>query len=104
MGAQGEDAPRKGGPDGSRLSNLEEETRRADERLKKLEAASREMKGDVELLAEATGGLRQQSAKMKEAALRVAEVVQVAARRRRQGGARPARKKAGQADRRPPRT
>lgn len=103
MGAQGEGERKAKRPDGSRLEGLEEETRRADERLRRLEAASAQMKGDVEMLAQATGGLRQQSAKMKEAALRVAEVVQVAARRRREGAATPG-KKPGQADKRPPRT
>src|SRR5690242_8011465 len=75
-------------PEGSRLSSLEEEARIADERLRRLEAASREMKGEVEMLAEATGGMRQQSAKMREAALRVAEVVKVAAKRRREAAAK----------------
>jgi hypothetical protein len=82
--------------DGARLANLEEEAKRADERLARLEKASDAMKGDVALLAEATGGLRQQSAKMREAAVRVAEVVQVAAKRRRRA--------AGQGPVRPPRT
>ena len=85
MGAEEEPARKAPKADGSRLSSLEEEARVADQRLSKLEAQSREMKGDVAALVEATGGMRQQSAKMREAALRVAYVVQVAAKRRRKG-------------------
>lgn len=89
MAGDGESAPRPLKADGRRLAGLEEEARIADLRLRRLEAASARMKGDVALLAEATGGLRQQSAKMREAALRVAEVVEVAAKRKkaaRKGG------------------
>ena len=100
MAEERPEGQRRTRPDGSRLSSLEEETKRADERLAKLESASRVMKEDVEMLAEAAGGLRQQSAKMREAALRVAEVVQVAAERRKRKG--PASK--GHSGARPPRT
>jgi hypothetical protein len=63
------------------------------------------MKGEVEMLAEAMGGMRQQSAKMREAALRVAEVVKVAAKRRREAAARGKGKgKGSQGAARPPRT
>jgi chromosome segregation ATPase len=100
MAEEGAPAAKRTRADGSRLSSLEEETKRADEKLARLESASREMKEDVELLADATGSLRQQSAKMREAALRVAEVVQVAAERRKRKGA-PAK---GHSGARPPRT
>ncbi len=103
MRGDGEPAARRGRAEGARLTSLEDEARIADERLRRLEVASEAMKGDVEMLAEAAGGLRQQSAKMREAALRVAEVVQVAARRK-----EAARKRAGgrarQGEGRPPRT
>ncbi len=101
MGADEERARARKVSEGSRLTALEEETRRADLRLARLEVTSRQMKGDVAALAEATGGLRQQSAKMREAALRVAELVQVAAKRRRRAGASRA---GGQGAARPPRT
>ncbi len=103
MVVAGEAGPSRPKADGPRLASLEEGTRIADLRLKRLEAASAQMKGDLELLAEAAGGLRQQSQKMREAALRVAEVVQVAARRKkaaRKGGGGKARQGEG----RPPRT
>jgi hypothetical protein len=87
VAGEGAGGKKAAGPDGSRLTNLEEEARAADERLTRLEANSARMQDDVAALAEATGGMRQQSAKMREAALRVAEVVQVAAKRRRQAGA-----------------
>ncbi|HKZ59970.1 MAG TPA: hypothetical protein VJ547_09025 [Candidatus Thermoplasmatota archaeon] len=82
MSGDGGSAPSPPKADGARLESLEEEARIADLRLRRLEAASAAMKGDVEMLAEAAGGLRQQSAKMREAALRVAELVQLAARRK----------------------
>lgn len=101
------DEKRAARPDGSRLTSLEEETRLADERLQRLEVASAQMRDEVELLAEATGGMRQQSAKMREAALRVAEVVKVAARKRRELESKGKGKRKGpgrQGAVRPPRT
>lgn len=103
MDGDGQKAPAPSKPQGARLGSLEEEARIADERLRRLEASSARMKGEVEMLAEAAGGLRQQSAKMREAALRVAEVVQLAAKRKKaaraKGGTKP-----GQSPDRPPRT
>ena len=78
------EAPRPGPGEGGRLSSLETEAERADARLKRLEVASGELRQSVDMLAEATGELRRQSAQMRAAALRVADVVQVAAKRRRQ--------------------
>lgn len=100
MAEGGQGAKKPAAPDGSRLTNLEEEAKRADEKLARLESQAREMKGDVAALAEATAGMRQQSAKMREAAVRVAEVVQVAAKRRKRSPAG----KGAQGAVRPPRT
>jgi len=88
-------------PDGTRLSTLEDRTKDADVRLARLEKNSANMREDVDMLAEATGGLRQQSAKMREAALRVAEAVTMAAKRRE---AKKPKGKRAQPDTRPPRT
>ena len=78
------EAPRRAPGEGGRLSSLETEAERADARLKRLEVASGQLRQSVDMLAEATGELRRQSAQMRAAALRVADVVEVAAKRRRQ--------------------
>jgi hypothetical protein len=88
-------------PDGVRLASLEEKARDADTQLSHLEAQSRHLRQDVDLLAQATGGLRQQSAKMREAALRVAEALTLARKRKAAKAAEPRRP---HADKRPPRT
>ena len=85
----GDEEPKKEAPppapgQGGRLSSLETEAERADARLKRLEAGSVELRESVDLLAEATGELRRQSAQMRAAAMRVAVVVEVAAKKRRQ--------------------
>lgn len=83
---------------GGRLANIEDETERADQRLRQLERSSGELRDSVDALAEATGELRRQSAAMREAALRVAEAAALAKRKRYRGGPR------RQASDRPPRT
>jgi len=88
-------------PDGVRLASLEQRAREADTRLAHLEAQSANMRQDVDMLAEATGGLRRQSAKMREAALRVAQALAIVRKRKQvptSQGRRP------QVEKRPPRT
>jgi hypothetical protein len=87
-GAPEGDPPARKRPEdagGKRLSSIEGETARADERLRRLETSSGELRVSVDALAEATGELRRQSAAMREAALRVAEAVELAKRKRAKG-------------------
>ena len=83
---------------GSRLSSVEDQARRADERLQGLERRSTVLRKSVDMLADATGELRRQSAEMRQAALRVAEAVKVASERSR------GRRGRNQLARRPPAT
>jgi hypothetical protein len=102
VGTAQEDAGPRKKSDGTRVSALEEETLRTDQRLRRLEANSQQLRGDVDELASATGDLRRSSAKMRVAAERVAQAVLAAAQRRRKGAPPVTRK--SQAERRPPRT